>query len=149
MENIKTALLEKASNCPDCAVPIGSLHKEGCDIECCPRCGYQQMFVCDCIYEVNGINPATLEEEHPDIFRDGATDEMMKVWNDLWGSRRIPWSGDPPAILECRRLGWYAKFIPDNGWETCNKDDPGAIEDLNRLFREARWNPETQKWEVI
>jgi predicted RNA-binding Zn-ribbon protein involved in translation (DUF1610 family) len=30
----------KATPCPDCGAPIGQRHREGCDVERCPHCGW-------------------------------------------------------------------------------------------------------------
>ena len=36
--------------CDDCGARRGALHKIGCDLEPCPRCGGQAI-TCDCFYE--------------------------------------------------------------------------------------------------
>lgn len=54
---------------------------------------------------------------------------------------RIPWQGEWPGVADCRRLGWYAKRNRNGaGWVPCDKDDPEATEDLNRLYVDAVWD---------
>jgi len=36
--------------CGDCGVTVGALHHPGCDMECCPKCGRQQIS-CGCPVE--------------------------------------------------------------------------------------------------
>ena len=55
---------------------------------------------------------------------------------------RMPWSGEWPGTMECREFGWYAKLVPGAGWKSCSKHELGAMEDLNRLRRDAVWSVE-------
>ncbi|WP_019584160.1 hypothetical protein [Thioalkalivibrio sp. ALE16] len=47
----------------------------------------------------------------------------------------VPWMGEWPGEAECREFGWT---ITING-----REEP----DLNRLYAEAAWNPEKQRFE--
>ncbi|HEX4122547.1 MAG TPA: hypothetical protein VH619_18170 [Verrucomicrobiae bacterium] len=38
------------ATCAECATPAGSIHKLGCSVEPCPRCGAPAV-TCDCDYE--------------------------------------------------------------------------------------------------
>jgi hypothetical protein len=48
--DLKTAFA--ARPCHDCGAICGEFHLDGCDIECCPRCG-GQYFCCSCRTEQN------------------------------------------------------------------------------------------------
>src|SRR5678815_2525340 len=132
-------------NCHDCGAKPGELHSPGCDTERCPRCG-GQLISCDCIYEICGLDVSTLEEDYPDIYNSGPTEKMYAVWDLSWGVRRMPWTGEWPGVAECREYGWYSKFDQEKGWLICDKDDPGAQEDLNRLAVFCDWDQERQRY---
>jgi hypothetical protein len=133
-------------NCGDCGAMPGELHQQGCDVERCPRCGCQ-MISCDCVYEVNGIDPATMEEDHPEVYANGPAPEMYAKWDAEWGPRRLPWTGEWPGDADAIALGWYARMVPGvTGWYPCGKDDPGAMPDLTRLMTEGRWDADRGRW---
>lgn len=60
---------------------------------------------------------------------------------------RTAWSGHYPGFPECRTLGWFAVLTPQ-GWVPAPPDAPGAVEDLDRLMRDAVWNPQTRRYDV-
>lgn len=55
---------------------------------------------------------------------------------------RLKWDGYWPGIKECQEFCWYSKMVPGRGWVQCDKDDPEAREDLNRLYEDAEWDAE-------
>lgn len=59
---------------------------------------------------------------------------------------RLTWTGDLPGVAECRRFGFLVKLVPGKGYVPCDKDDPDAEPDMNRLFREARWDPAARRF---
>lgn len=130
--------------CPDCGVQPGQRHHSGCDQEQCRVCG-KQLIGCDCIYEVFGWNPETLEQEHPWVYRHGPTQVMYEHWDQhvakLGGP--IPYSGEYRGVAECREYGWYTMPYTD---EPVAPETPGATEDLNRLHRECIWIPTLAKF---
>ena len=93
----------------------------GCEVERCPKCG-GQLLSCGCIYKLSGL------------------------WYVPQGECRIPWSGEYPGVVECQEFGWYCKLVEGQGWVSCDKDTLGASEDLNRLYREAIWDSDTQRF---
>jgi hypothetical protein len=101
-------------SCPNCGSKTGQLHRIGCDVEPCPRCGRQLL---SCIHYLFGSVQAPPDEE------------------------RIPWSGEWPGERECREFGWCVKSNPTGpGYVPCGPDDPEAQPDLNRLHKETVWD---------
>ena len=125
--------------CPDCGVKPGETHDHGCDVERCPLCE-MQLIGCNCIYKVNGMNPDTLEVEHPEIYGSGPTDEMYVKFDEEVRKKGgfLPWTGEWPGVAECRERGWFCQdgFGPDSRYGSfcpCPPDAPDAMADLNRL----------------
>lgn len=126
--------------CPDCGVAPGERHVGGCDVERCPMCK-MQLISCNCIYKVNGMNPNTLETEHPAIYTQGPTEAMYAVFDAHIEKNHggfQPWTGEWPGVAECKEKGWFCQdgFGPDSRWGSfcpCPPDAPGAMADLNRL----------------
>jgi hypothetical protein len=58
------------------------------------------------------------------------------------------WTGDWPGDAECREFGWWVqdRCAEGLGWVPCDKDAPGATEDLNRLHRDAVWDVASRRW---
>ncbi len=142
--------MSELRNCGDCGAVPGADHKPGCDVERCARCG-GQCISCDCIYHVNNIEVATLEQTHPEVYMQGPTEEMEARWEKEWGHRRIPWSGEWPGVAECREFGFWAVFGPEMdppavGWVSVPPGTVGATENLNRLHTDCRWDVDKQKW---
>jgi hypothetical protein len=96
--------LPQACRCPDCAVGVGQVHDDGCDIERCSSCGLQRLM---CLLTTGGC-----------------------VDHD---PRAEAWSGEWPGMAECRARGWWAIRSEGRGWRSCPEGTPGAIPDLNRL----------------
>jgi hypothetical protein len=93
------------------------------------------------------MNCDTLEDTHPDIYKNGPDDEMNAKWDAKWDARRIPWSGEYPGAADCRELGFWCVGPP---WKRVPAGTPGATEDLNHLTDGgARWDPERQKWVAL
>jgi hypothetical protein len=72
------------------------------------------------------------------------------------------WTGEWPGEVECRQLGWYARWtvtsaysrdgLPDTGRQVaCSPDEPGANPDLQRLTiagatGELVWDRQQERW---
>lgn len=133
------------TKCQDCGVAPGQRHQPGCDVERCPLCK-GQLITCGCVYAINGMDRSKLDVEHPDIYKNGATEEMWAKFDaevEKHGGFE-PWSGEWPGVAECRERGWYCQddFPPHPRYGSfcpCPPDAPGASEDLNRLAHYNRW----------
>src|SRR5438309_8531648 len=107
-------------NCPGCGVAPGRFHAADCAEEQCPYCGYPFM-ECEC----DGLGP--------DVGCVPADD-------------RLPWTGVSPEVAACRELGWFMKPVPGEGWVRCGAGEPGAKEDLIRLWGAARWDRDEKRF---
>jgi hypothetical protein len=132
-----------------CGAKPGELHSDqGCDIEPCPLCGRQQM-TCPCIYEVNGIAYATLEQTHPAIYHAGPTAPMYDRYDAAveQSGGRMPWTGEYPGTAECVEFGWFSRWVQGRGWVPCDADHPDAGPNLNRLGPgEVTWDRALRRW---
>lgn len=137
--------VRELTRCPQCDVPPGSIHEDGCSIERCALCG-QQSIGCNCVRRIAGI--------HDDEFEDVETTEEHWALFDAEAAKyggRLPYSGEYPGRRECRKFGWYSYFDEKTSrWVRCDKDHPGAHEDLGRLYGwgRATWNKEKRTWEL-
>ena len=105
--------------CPDCYVPVGFLHAEGCDVERCLKCGGQRLS-CGC-RQTKRDRRQRWEGEWPGL-------DACRKFN-LW-SKMVPSSDRPHGFR----------------WAPCDKDDPEAGEDLNTLAVVCRWDSKKQEW---
>lgn len=105
--------------CHDCGAWPGEEHDNGCDVERCRGCGRQRI---------------------------SCSDQECQATEEKLG--RLKWTGEWPGKAEAREFGWYSKRNPDGpGWISCSKDEPGASEDLNRLYdEEVVWSPESGRF---
>jgi len=98
-------------NCPDCAVPPGTLHEDDCDVARCANTGTQRL-QCDC------------DEDEGD-------DDCRTVWTGTW-------PGEAECVEFGWYARFRPK---EGGWLRCEKGDVDAGPDLNRLNRgEAVWS---------
>lgn len=104
------------NSCPDCDAAAGEVHDDGCAVERCPRCGNQRVS-CGCPRRA-----------------------VSKF-------QRQPWSGEWPGLAECREFGWWCLRNPRGaGYVPVPEGTPGALEDMNRLATEARWDRDKGRW---
>ncbi len=141
--------MTETKNCHDCGVEPGQVHVHGCDVERCPVCGYQ-LIGCACIYQICGMDYESLEQDHPDIYNNGATEEMEAKFDahvaELGGY--LPWTGTWPGSEEAAALGWFSKWVEGAGWVRCRADDPGAGPDLNRFYSSTTWDPKERRYKT-
>jgi hypothetical protein len=104
-----------------------------------------QQISCHCIYTVCGMEVSTLEFDHPGIYKNGPTAEMVATWDATWAVRRMPWAGEWPGVAECREYGLWSMFSGGR-WQTVVAGTAGAVEDLNRLITSYQWCQDRQRF---
>lgn len=139
-----------ARDCPDCGVPPGVPHGDGCDVARCLWTGGQRI---QCVGGMMAEVVRTLREcrcadNHrlaEDLaFHVGLDDPDHDCGEQVWTGR---WPGDE----DCERFGLWCVWGPDvglRGWVPVRPGTDGATYDLNRLSEVARWDRTTQRWEL-
>jgi len=106
--------------CPDCGAAVGEHHHHLCDVQRCPVCGGQYISCC-------GVPEEDIAEQ---------------------GLEFAVWTGEWPGVAECKEYGWYCIRDERWGWLECGEDMPGAVADLNRLYRDAVWDAKRGRFVV-
>lgn len=106
----------RADHCPSCGAAPGEPHNLRCNITVCPECG-RNLYQCDC--------------ELP--------------WDKVKRLPPVRWTGQTPTSAACSEFGLYGKWR-EGSFEPCPKDDLGAEEDIERLYREYSWDKTLQRW---
>ncbi|MGI5151330.1 hypothetical protein ACQEVC_34035 [Plantactinospora sp. CA-294935] len=75
----------------------------------------------------------------------------MRRWgcqeNDPHHCGTDAWRGDWSGHRECREFGWHVRWDSGaNRWARCSPDVPGSGPDLDRLYEQARWDVDSQRW---
>jgi DNA-directed RNA polymerase subunit RPC12/RpoP len=143
-------------SCHDCGAEVGDIHMDNCDTERCPYCGRQALMCWNTVTDED-LSKLTIEHketQNPKLLKkikmiiDNGEDETTvadccdEIVKD---SDRMPWTGIWPGVAECQEYGLWSKMGP-KGWEKCDKDDPEASEDLNRLTEVCKWDRKLKKW---
>ncbi len=68
-------------------------------------------------------------------------------FSDIRRRARLRWTGTWPGVEDCQRLGWCCKPTKD-GYVPCDKTDPEATEDLNRLAAHGVWHVAVGRFEA-
>ncbi|GHE09231.1 hypothetical protein [Streptomyces alanosinicus] len=88
-------------------------------------------------------SPGTLHADRCDIARCAFTG-LQRTHCHPGNTCNTVWTGQIPGEAECIEYGFYCRIGP-GGYEPCNADDADAAPDYNRLYRDCRWDPTTQR----
>lgn len=106
------------ATCPECGVGIGEPHELLCNVAPCLATG---------------------------LVRLGCREGVSGSWAHNCGS--AVWEGDWPGHRECREFGWHVRWDAEaGGWVRCSADEPGSGPDLSRLYDQALWDVDRQRW---
>lgn len=117
--------------CRDCGVAPGRPHVPGCDVARCLATGWQAISCPSGTYREYGDEDG---EGPPGDYHDDCGED---VWTGVW-----------PGVEDCRRLGFWTRWVEGQGWERVDASHPEATEDLNRLRAAAVWDPKARRWEL-
>jgi hypothetical protein len=110
--------------CPGCKASNGEYHRPGCAIETCPHCGHE---LHRCM-----ARPGGCRRNHSRIWPPPLDD-------------RIPWNGHIIGIRECLEFGWTVRPVHGQ-FVRCPPTHPKARLELARLYCEARWDRDRQRF---
>lgn len=106
------------ARCPECNTTIGHFHSDGCDCERCPICGEQAL-------------------------------SCSHTRKEMITAGRLTWTGHFPMTAEAVEYGFYCKRTNNHihsPWVPCDKEDPHATPDLNRVSEKCIWDPKLRKY---
>jgi hypothetical protein len=106
MRTTATKASTMKDRCPDCGVPLGEKHEDGCDVERCPHCGGQAL---GCVgfdsndprrEPWNGRWPGEADCERLGFFiaGDRSFPDINRLFAECrWNADQQRWEHDPPT----------------------------------------------------
>lgn len=113
-----------AGTCGDCGVAPGGLHHIGCDLQRCPRCGWQ-LISCDCRFDElaaeHDDDDGYLEHDEPDPASEAAVLDILAV--DASGRLVV----DLGLVTPRRPLPFAAAAAPLRATHAARRDELAAL----------------------
>jgi hypothetical protein len=107
--------------CPGCKVLPGQLHKPGCGIETCPRCGHH---LSACVHQQQLAGAKRLPWTGVSVY--------------ALACQQLGFYAKSVTEVGSKRTKWLA----------CAPDDPDALPDSGRLCNAAVWDQQQQRWRL-